>query len=70
MIYIIYFFPKTVVYNTTLDGRPGRALAWHTHGRVFAPHSLQQVLRFVASIYTVQHVELVQPCVGWGVKGS
>ena len=42
----------------TLSGRLGSALAWHTHGLVFKPRLLQQVLRFVACIYTVQYVAL------------
>ena len=42
----------------TLRGRTGSALAWHTNRRVFAPRLLQQVLRFVTPIYTVQYVEL------------
>ena len=37
----------------TLSGRIGSALVWHTRGRVFEPRLLQQVLRFVGSVYTV-----------------
>ena len=48
----------------TLSGRTGSALAWHTQGRVLAPRMLQQVLWFVAHIYTLQYVELRRyfPC--------
>ena len=46
----------------TLSGRTDSALAWHTQGRVFAPRLPQQVLRFVARIYTVQYVELSGYC--------
>ena len=36
----------------------GYALVWHTRGRVFEPWLLQQVLRFVGRVYTLQYVEL------------
>ena len=50
----------------SLRSRSGSALAWHTHGRVFTPRLLPEIMRFVARIYTVQveHKEL--PCEGWG----
>ena len=43
------------------------ALVWHTRGRVFEPRLLQQVLRFVGRVYTVQYVELREyyPWVWW-----
>ena len=37
------------------NGHTGSALAWHTQGRVFEFQRLQQVLRFVARICTVQY---------------
>ena len=37
-------------------------LAWHSRGRVFEPRLLQQVLRFVPRIYTVEYVELTGYC--------
>ena len=40
--------------NYTLSGSTGSELAWHTRGRVCEARLLQQVLRFVAPIYTVQ----------------
>ena len=46
----------------TLSRRTGSALAWHTRGHVFKPRFLQQVLRFVTRIYTVQYVELRGYC--------
>ena len=50
-----------------LSGRTGSALVWHTRGRVFQPRLLQQVLRFVGHVYTVQYVELRKYCPrGWG----
>ena len=54
---------KIKVKNFTLKKikvkqRTGSALVWHTHGRVFAPRLMQQVLRFVAHDYTVQYGEL------------
>ena len=45
-----------VVY--TQSGRTSSTLACHSEGRVFAPHSLQQVLRFVARICIVENVAL------------
>ena len=46
----------------TMSGRTGSVLAWHTHGRVFKPRLLQQVLRFVARIHTVKYVDLEGYC--------
>ena len=46
--------PNTIY---TVSGRTGRAV-WHTRGRVFEPRLLQQVLRFVGRVYSVQYVEL------------
>ena len=40
------------------SGRTGSALVWHSEGRLFDPHWVQQVLRFVPCICTVQYVEL------------
>ena len=48
----------TISQDYTLSGRTGSALARHTQGRVFAPRLLQQVLQFLARIYTVRYVEL------------
>ena len=48
--------------NNTLSGRTCTALARHSDGRVFAPHRLQQVKRFLANIYTVQYVDLRGYC--------
>ena len=42
----------------TLGGRKGSALVWHTHGRAFESRLVQQVLRFVGHVNTVQYVEL------------
>ena len=62
----LYLVHGTVIHGTivhgTLSGRTGSALVCHTQGRVFAPRLLQQVLRFVARIYTVQYVELGGYC--------
>ena len=49
-------YPEDLV-NHTLSGRTGCTTAWHFEGRAFASHWLEQVLRFVSHIYTVQ-VEL------------
>ena len=46
-----YFFPLLLnSMELTLSGSTGSALAWYSEGRVFAPHLLQQILWFVASI--------------------
>ena len=36
----------------SLSGRTGSALVWHSESRLFDPHSVQQVLRFVSCICT------------------
>ena len=41
-----------------MSGRTGSAFVWHTRGRTFEPRLLQQVLRLVGRVYTVQYVEL------------
>ena len=46
----------------TLSGRTGNALVWHTSGRAFVSRLLQQVLRFVGRVNTVQYVELRVYC--------
>ena len=38
----------------TLSGHTGSALVWHTRGRVFEPRLLQQVLRFVGRVNTME----------------
>ena len=43
-----------IIQAETLSGLTGSVLVWHTHGRVFKPQLLQQVLRFVCRVYTVQ----------------
>ena len=47
-------FPDTVVRRsrpvTTVSGHTGRSLAWHSDGRTFAAHWVQQVLWFAARI--------------------
>ena len=59
-------YPITCInYGYALSGRTGSALVWHTHGRVFEPRLLQEVLRFVAGIYTVQYVDLREYCPWW-----
>ena len=50
----------------TLSGRTGSALAWHSEGRVFGPHSLLQVLRYVARICIVKYMELKGYCPVYG----
>ena len=64
-----------ILYNTvgmvqnTLSGRTGSTWVWHTCGRVFEPRLLQQVLRFVGRVYTVQYLELRGYCPrGWGMR--
>ena len=54
----------TISQDYTLSGLTGSALARQTPGRLFAPLLLQQVLRFVARIYTVRYVELRECRVG------
>ena len=45
--------------------------AWHSHGCLFEPRLLKQILRFVARIYTVHNVELrVYYQLGWGCDQS
>ena len=60
-MYMLQMINFTYSYSIsyTPSGRTGSASAWHTQGRGFAPRLLQQVLRFVARIYTVQYVELI-----------
>ena len=41
-------------YCFALSGSTGKALVWHTRGLVFEPRLLQQVLRFVGRVYTVE----------------
>ena len=53
-----WYLTEWLVITYTLSGRTGSALAWCTRGRVCKPRLLQQVLRFVARVYTVQYVEL------------
>ena len=42
----------------TPSGRTGSALVWHARGRAFQSRLVQQVLRFVGSVNTVQYVDL------------
>ena len=56
------FFLWLVLWGWGLSGRTGSELTWHTHGRVLKLRELQQVLRFVARIYTVQYLELKGYC--------
>ena len=42
----------------TLSGSTGSVLVWHALGLVFESRLVQQVLRFVGRVNTVQYVEL------------
>ena len=71
--YVLYRFIYPIdlfiypIYPYTLSGRTGSALVWHTRGRAFESRLLQQVLRFVGRVNTVQYVELKGYCPwGWG----
>ena len=46
----------------TLSGRTGSALVWRTRARVFDLRLLQQVLRRLVRVYTMQYVELKGYC--------
>ena len=54
--YIIKFMYQSGVHVHILSGRTGSALVWHTRGRMFEPRLLQQVMRFVGLVHTVQYV--------------
>ena len=53
--------PSAVQRANILSGRTDSAFGWHYEGRTFDPYSLQQVLRFVASI---------APCNTWSSGGT
>ena len=46
----------------TLSGRTGSTLVRHTHGRLFEPRLMQQVLQFIGRVNTVHYVELRGYC--------
>ena len=45
-----------------LSGHTDSALVWHHRGRVLEPRLVQQVLRFVDRVNTVQYMELGGYC--------
>ena len=70
---VVYYFTKPAAASfvlllglasvvRTLSGRTGSALVWHTRGRAFQSRLVQQVLRFVGRVNTVQYVELRGYC--------
>ena len=46
------------LHTFTLSGCTGSELVWHTRGGTFKSRLVQQVLRFVGCVNTVQHVKL------------
>ena len=52
----------TIFYKYECVCRRGSVLVRHTGGRAFESRLVHQVLRFVGSVNTVQHVELKEYC--------
>ena len=57
---MLSYLPKLLYpyYSLLLSGRTGSALVWHTRLRAFESRLVQQVLRFVVGVNTVQYLEL------------
>ena len=63
---ISLFFINTETEVYTLSRRIGSALAWHSEGRVFESHWLQQDMICCPYLHYASWAQDVLPCEGWG----